>query len=78
MGSRTNTIMQTAFFGIAGVIEKDAAIAAIKEAIKKTYSKKGEEIVNKNYAAVDAALDGLHEIKYPDHVTSTISMVGLC
>ncbi|MDD6173681.1 MAG: pyruvate:ferredoxin (flavodoxin) oxidoreductase [Elusimicrobia bacterium] len=75
MGSRTNTIMQTAFFGIAGVIEKDAAIAAIKEAIKKTYSKKGEEIVNKNYAAVDAALDGLHEIKYPDHVTSTISMV---
>ena len=75
MGSRTNTIMQTAFFGIAGVIEKDAAIDAIKQAIKKTYSKKGEEIVNKNYAAVDAALDGLHEIKYPDHVTSTISMV---
>ncbi len=74
MGSRTNTIMQTAFFGIAGVIEKDAAIDAIKQAIKKTYSKKGEEVVNKNYAAVDAALDGLHEIKYPDHVTSTISM----
>ena len=74
MGSRTNTIMQTAFFGIAGVIEKDAAIDAIKQAIKKTYSKKGEEIVNKNYAAVDAALDGLHEIKYPDHVTSTLEM----
>ena len=74
MGSRTNTIMQTAFFGIAGVIEKDSAIDAIKQAIKKTYSKKGEEVVNKNYAAVDAALDGLHEIKYPDHVTSTISM----
>ena len=74
MGSRTNTIMQTAFFGIAGVIEKDAAIDAIKQAIKKTYSKKGEEIVNKNYAAVDAALDGLHEISYPDHVTSTLEM----
>ncbi len=74
MGSRTNTIMQTAFFGIAGVIEKDSAIDAIKQAIKKTYSKKGEEVVNKNYAAVDAALDGLHEIKYPDHVTSKISM----
>ena len=74
MGSRTNTIMQTAFFGIAGVIEKDAAIDAIKQAIKKTYSKKGEEVVNKNYAAVDAALDGLHEIKYPDHVTSTLEM----
>ena len=74
MGSRTNTIMQTAFFGIAGVIEKDAAIDAIKQAIKKTYSKKGEEVVNKNYAAVDAALDGLHEISYPDHVTSTLEM----
>jgi len=74
MGSRTNTIMQTAFFGISGVIEKEKAIAAIKAAIKKTYSKKGEEVVNKNYAAVDASLEGLHEIKYPSHVTSKISM----
>ncbi len=73
MGSRTNTIMQTAFFGISGVIEKDVAINAIKEAIKKTYSKKGEEVVKKNYSAVDAALDGLHEIKYTG-VTSTIHM----
>ncbi len=74
MGSRTNTIMQTAFFSICGVIEKQVAIDAIKEAIKKTYSKKGEEVVKKNYAAVDASLDGLHEIKYPNKVTSTISM----
>ncbi|MBR3899263.1 MAG: pyruvate:ferredoxin (flavodoxin) oxidoreductase, partial [Elusimicrobiaceae bacterium] len=72
MGSRTNTIMQTAFFGIAGVIPTEKAIADIKEAIKKTYSKKGEEIVNKNYVAVDAALAGLHEVKYPAEVTSTL------
>ncbi|MDR2191935.1 MAG: pyruvate:ferredoxin (flavodoxin) oxidoreductase, partial [Endomicrobium sp.] len=73
MGSRTNTIMQTAFFGISGVIEKDTAIAAIKNAIKKTYSKKGDEVVQKNYGAVDAALAGLSEIKYPKEVTSEIS-----
>ena len=72
MGSRTNTIMQTAFFGIAGVIPTEKAIADIKEAIKKTYSKKGEEIVKKNYVAVDAALAGLHEVKYPSEVTSTL------
>jgi len=72
MGSRTNTIMQTAFFGIAGVIPSEKAIADIKEAIKKTYSKKGEEVVNKNYVAVDAALAGLHEVKYPAEVTSKL------
>lgn len=72
MGSRTNTIMQTAFFGIAGVIPSEKAIADIKEAIKKTYSKKGEEIVQKNYQAVDAALAGLHEVKYPAQVTSQL------
>ncbi|WP_428064744.1 pyruvate:ferredoxin (flavodoxin) oxidoreductase [Candidatus Avelusimicrobium facis] len=72
MGSRTNTIMQTAFFGIAGVIPTEKAIADIKEAIKKTYSKKGEEIVQKNYKAVDAALAGLHEVKYPAEVTSKL------
>ncbi len=64
--------MQTAFFGIAGVIPTEKAIADIKEAIKKTYSKKGEEIVQKNYKAVDAALAGLHEVKYPAEVTSTL------
>ena len=72
MGSRTNTIMQTAFFGIAGVIPAEKAIADIKDAIKKTYSKKGEEIVQKNYQAVDAALAGLHEVKYPAEVTSKL------
>ena len=74
MGSRTNTIMQTAFFGICDVIEKTVAIEAIKAAIKKTYMKKGEEVVKKNYSAVDAALEGLYEVKYPHEVTSKISM----
>lgn len=70
MGSRTNTIMQTAFFGISGVMDKDKAIESIKGAIKKSYSSKGEEIVKKNYVAVDAALAGVHEVKYPKQVTS--------
>ncbi len=72
MGSRTNTIMQTAFFGIAGVIPTEKAIADIKHAIEKTYSKKGEEVVQKNYKAVDAALAGLQEVKYPATVSSTL------
>ncbi|WP_424244315.1 pyruvate-ferredoxin/flavodoxin oxidoreductase [Elusimicrobium posterum] len=72
MGARTNTIMQTAFFQIAGVMKAEDAIAAIKEAIKKTYSKKGEEIVQKNYGAVDAALDGLKEVKYSAEVSSKL------
>ena len=72
MGSRTNTIMQTAFFGIAGVIPTEKAIADIKHAIEKTYSKKGEEVVQKNYKAVDAALAGLQEVKYDKKVTSKL------
>jgi pyruvate-ferredoxin/flavodoxin oxidoreductase len=72
MGSRTNTIMQTAFFGIAGVIPTEKAIADIKHAIEKTYSKKGEEVVQKNYKAVDAALAGLQEVKYPATVSSKL------
>ncbi|MBN1257830.1 MAG: pyruvate:ferredoxin (flavodoxin) oxidoreductase, partial [Planctomycetes bacterium] len=72
MGVRINTIMQTAFFAISGVLPRDEAIAKIKEAIKKTYGKKGDEIVQMNYNAVDSALDGLKEVKYPATATSTI------
>ncbi len=63
MGARINVIMQTAFFGISGVLPKDEAIAAIKASIKKTYSKKGDEVVNKNYAAVDQTLAAIAEVK---------------
>ena len=62
MGGRINTIMQTCFFAISGVLPRDEAIAKIKYAIKKTYGRRGEEVVQRNYAAVDAALAHLHEI----------------
>ncbi|MCE1165590.1 MAG: pyruvate:ferredoxin (flavodoxin) oxidoreductase [Bacteroidetes bacterium] len=62
MGSRVNTIMQTCFFAISGVLPKDEAITKIKESIKKTYGMKGDEIVKKNYDAVDKTLENLHKI----------------
>ena len=70
MGQRINTVMQTCFFAISNILPKDEAIAQIKNAIKKTYSKKGDAIVQKNFQAVDASLEHLHEVNYPDHVTS--------
>ncbi|RLD13066.1 pyruvate:ferredoxin (flavodoxin) oxidoreductase, partial [candidate division KSB1 bacterium] len=74
MGVRINTIMQTCFFAISGVLPKDEAIAKIKEAIQKTYGKKGDQIVQMNFNAVDQSLAHLHEIKVPDKVTSTIEL----
>ena len=74
MGLRINTIMQTCFFAISGILPKDEAIDAIKNAIKKTYGKKGEEIVQKNFNAVDQALAHLHKVEIPDKATSTIEM----
>jgi pyruvate-ferredoxin/flavodoxin oxidoreductase len=70
MPGRTNTIMQTCFFALANVLPRDAAIAKIKETIQKTYGKKGEEVVRKNFAAVDQTLANLHEIAMPDRVSS--------
>ncbi len=74
MGGRVNTIMQTCFFAISGVLPREEAIEQIKKAIKKTYGRKGEEIVKKNYNAVDQTLANLHEIKMPTQATSTIQM----
>ncbi|MBM4118272.1 pyruvate:ferredoxin (flavodoxin) oxidoreductase [bacterium] len=71
MGLRINTIMQTCFFAISGVLPREEAIGHIKTAIKKTYGKRGEEVVRQNYAAVDSTLAGLHEVKVPGAVTST-------
>ncbi len=70
MGARINTIMQTCFFAISGVLPRDEAISRIKEAIKKTYGKKGEEIVQLNFKAVDSTLENLHEMKVPEKVTA--------
>ena len=54
MGGRINTIMQTCFFAVSGVLPRDEAIAQIKKSIEKTYGKRGEAVVEKNFAAVDA------------------------
>ncbi len=74
MGGRINTIMQTCFFAISGVLPKDAAIAKIKEAIEKTYGKKGPEIVQKNFAAVDQTLAALQQVTVPTTVSSEIEL----
>ncbi|TVR98385.1 MAG: pyruvate:ferredoxin (flavodoxin) oxidoreductase [Rhodospirillales bacterium] len=74
MGSRTNTIMQTCFFAISGVMPRDQAIAKIKKSIEKTYGIKGEEVVRKNFDAVDHTIAHLYELEVPDTVTSTIEM----
>ncbi len=74
MGGRINTIMQTCFFAISGVLPKDEAIEQIKKAIKKTYGSKGENVVRKNYEAVDQTLEHLHKIDVPATVTSTIEL----
>ena len=65
MGARINTIMQTCFFNISGVLPPEQAIAKIKKAIEKTYMKKGEEIVKKNWNAVDQTVANLMEVKVP-------------
>ncbi|MFP4259676.1 MAG: pyruvate:ferredoxin (flavodoxin) oxidoreductase [Opitutales bacterium] len=74
MGGRINTIMQTCFFAISGVLPKDEAIAKIKEAIEKTYGKKGPEIVQKNFAAVDQTLAALEQVEVPGSVITSHKM----
>jgi pyruvate-ferredoxin/flavodoxin oxidoreductase len=73
MGNRVNTIMQTAFFAISGVLPREQAIAEIKHAIEKTYGKRGEAVVKKNFAAVDATLANLFEVKVPATATGKLS-----
>jgi pyruvate-ferredoxin/flavodoxin oxidoreductase len=74
MGTRINTIMQTCFFAISGVLPKDEAIVQIKAAIKKTYGKRGQAVVQANFAAVDRTLAHLHEVKVPSTVDATRTM----
>lgn len=71
MGPRVNTIMQTCFFAISGVLPRDEATAAIKGAIQKSYGKKGADVVQKNFHAVDMALENLHEIEIPATASGT-------
>jgi pyruvate-ferredoxin/flavodoxin oxidoreductase len=70
LAGRTNTILQTCFFAISGVLPREEAIAKIKASIVKTYGRRGAEVVQRNQAAVDRALAGLHRIEVPGRVTS--------
>jgi pyruvate-ferredoxin/flavodoxin oxidoreductase len=71
LGGRVNTVLQTCFFAISGVMPRDEAIKAIKLAIAKSYSRRGSEVVARNDAAVDAALAGLHRVEHPPRVTAS-------
>ena len=72
LGSRVNSVMQTCFFAISGVLPREEAIAAIKKAIEKTYGKRGQEVVAKNFAAVDATLEKLREVQVPAAASNTL------
>jgi pyruvate-ferredoxin/flavodoxin oxidoreductase len=74
MGSRINTVMQTCFFAISNVLPREQAINAIKAAIHKTYGKRGQAVVEKNYAAVDRALARLLEVPVSDLITSNVNL----
>ncbi len=75
MGNRINTVMQTCFFAISGVLPREEAIAKIKESIEKTYGKRGEAVVKKNFQAVDETLAHLYEVEIPREANSDIEML---
>lgn len=75
MGSRINTVMQTCFFAISNIIERDKAISMIKETIKKSFGNKGEAVVLKNFEAVDNTLAHLYEVQVPGKITSSLKLV---
>jgi pyruvate-ferredoxin/flavodoxin oxidoreductase len=74
MGKRINTIMQTCFFAISGVLPQEKAIADIKHAVEKTYGKKGQRIVELNFKAIDETLASLHEVALPTSVSSSFDI----
>jgi pyruvate-ferredoxin/flavodoxin oxidoreductase len=76
MGKRINTIMQTCFFAISGVLPQDQAIAAIKHAVEKTYGKKGQRIVELNFKAIDETLAGLHQVPLPAQTSSRFDILS--
>jgi pyruvate-ferredoxin/flavodoxin oxidoreductase len=76
LGNRINTIMQTCFFALSGVLPRDESITKIKEFIRKSYGKRGEPVIRQNFAAVDAALAHLREVVVPETATSTIEFAS--
>src|SRR6202043_2998475 len=75
MGTRINTIMQTCFFAIRGLLPHDENTPQIKKTTKKTYGKRGEAVVQKNYDAVDAALAHLHKVELPTAASSSFDLI---
>ena len=73
LAGRINTVTQACFFAISGILPREEAIAKIKEAIRKTYGKRGETVLARNFAAVDASLAAMHEVKVPGHADSLLS-----
>jgi len=74
MGTRINTVMQTCFFAISGILPRDRAIKEIKAMIQKSYGKKGEDVVKMNNAAVDNALENMHKVEMPAQADSSLKM----
>lgn len=74
LAGRTNTVLQTCFFAISGVLPREMAIAKIKEAAKKTYGRKGDAVVKKNFAAIDRTIEGLAEVTVPAQASSLIEI----
>ncbi|HHN77610.1 MAG TPA: pyruvate:ferredoxin (flavodoxin) oxidoreductase, partial [Phycisphaerales bacterium] len=72
VGRRINTVMQTCFFALSGLMPQEEAIEKIKAAIEKSYGKQGDEVVRRNKAAVDEALANMHRVEHPGRVTSTL------
>jgi pyruvate-ferredoxin/flavodoxin oxidoreductase len=77
LGSRTNTVLQTCFFALSGVLPREQAIARIKHAIEVTYGAKGQTVVERNFAAVDGTLARLHEVVVPAEATSRVKIPSL-
>ena len=74
MAQRINTIMQTCFFALSGVLPREQAITQIKQAVEETYGKRGAQVVKQNNRAIDMTLEGLHELSVPTMATSTIQL----
>ncbi len=72
LGSRVNTVLQPCFFALAGVLPREQAISAIKQAIESTYGKRGRVVVERNFRAVDLALGAMHEVEVPAEATGTV------
>lgn len=77
LGKRTNTVLQTCFFAISGILPREEAIQKIKDAIVKSYAHKGDKVVQMNFKAVDTALENLHKVDYPKEVSSSRNLKSM-